>query len=382
MNRIAGYFILFLTVTGVSSAILLLPAAAHADKALEIQKALANKKATHAALTEKAKALDSEISDLRKNILKVSSDLRLSEESLSETDQHLMGLRQKKASCLENLYKDQQAMGGLLSAARKYSQTSTFSMFVRAKPIDAARAAIVMKSLIPSINQQSSYLQAQLSEIGKIEGKIKEQLQLQMQQNQKLNHQQDALTSLLEDRNKLYQSTESQRQEQEKEVAALTKESRNLEELMQKLKQKSQNSGAATKTARTPLPSNILLPVNGTILTGFGDKDDLGAESKGITFLTRPASRVVVPLSGTVKFAGTFQNYKQILIVEHQGGYHSLIAGLARIDTVVGAALAAGEPVGVAEASASPQIYYELRQNGKPVNPKKLLIAQKKQEKS
>ncbi|MCE9506998.1 MAG: hypothetical protein K8R48_01610, partial [Alphaproteobacteria bacterium] len=297
----------------MSSAILLLPAAAYADKALEIQKALANKKAAHAALTEKSKALDSEISNLRKNILKVSGDLRFSEESLSDTDQHLKDLRQKKAACLENLYQDQQAMGGLLSAARKYSQTSTSSMFVQAKPIDAARASIVMKLLIPSINQQSSSLQAQLSEIGKIEVKITEQLQLQMQQNQKLNHQQDALTSLLEDRNRLYQSTESQRQEQEKEVAALTKESRNLEELMQKLKQKSQNSGAAAKTARIPLPSNILLPVSGTIHTGFGDKDDLGAESKGITFLTRPGSRVVVPLAGTVKFAGTFQNYKQIL---------------------------------------------------------------------
>ena len=239
-----------------------------------------------------------------------------------------------------------------------------------------------MKSLIPSINQQSTYLQAQLSEIGKIEGKIREQLQLQLQQNKQLNRQQDTLTSLLEDRHKIYQVTESQRQEQEKEVATLIKESRNLEELMQKLKQKSQNKEGPARTAPAPLPSNILLPVNGTIRTGFGDNDDLGAESKGITFLTRPGSRVVVPLAGTVKFAGAFQKYKQILIVEHRGGYHSLIAGLARIDTVVGAALAAGEPIGVTDNSASPQIYYELRQNGKPVNPKKLLIAQKKQEKS
>ncbi|MEZ0226592.1 MAG: peptidoglycan DD-metalloendopeptidase family protein, partial [Alphaproteobacteria bacterium] len=75
-----------------------------------------------------------------------------------------------------------------------------------------------------------------------------------------------------------------------------------------------------------------------------------------------------------------FQKYRQILIVEHAGGYHSLIAGLGRIDTVVGATLAAGEPVGIAEKSDDgARIYYELRQNGAPVNPRKLLVAQKKQ---
>ena len=88
----------------------------------------------------------------------------------------------------------------------------------------------------------------------------------------------------------------------------------------------------------------------------------------------------MTPLAGTVKFAGTFQKYKQILIVEHEGGYHSLIAGLGRIDTVVGATLFAGEPVGIAEtAGTEARIYYELRQDGEPVNPRKLLVAQKKQ---
>jgi septal ring factor EnvC (AmiA/AmiB activator) len=382
MNRIFRSLVLFLGVTGVAGSLLLSPAASYADKALEIKKALATKKATHAALTEKAKALNNEVTTLKKNIMAVSNNLRISEENLSETDQHLRSLRQKKTTYLENLYKDQQAMGGLVSAARKYSQTSTSSMLVQSKPIDAARASIVMKSMIPSIHQQSAYLQAQLSEIEKIAGDIADQLQLQTQQNKKLNKQQEDLSALLQERNKLYQSTESQRLEQEKEVAILTKESRNLEELMQKLKSKDKDSAGRTKTVHVPLPSNILLPVHGMVRTGFGDKDDLGAASKGITFLTRSGSSVIVPLAGTVKFAGPFQNYKQILIVAHQGGYHSLIAGLARIDTVVGASLAAGEPVGIAETSDSPQIYYELRQNGKPVNPKKLLIAQRKQEKS
>jgi murein hydrolase activator len=78
-------------------------------------------------------------------------------------------------------------------------------------------------------------------------------------------------------------------------------------------------------------------------------------------------------MGGVVRYAGYFKNYGQIIIVEHQKDYHSLIAGLARIDTVVGQSVAAGEPVGVLAKSSSdggkPTLYYELRLNGEPVNP-------------
>ena len=46
-------------------------------------------------------------------------------------------------------------------------------------------------------------------------------------------------------------------------------------------------------------------------------------------------------------FAGPFRGYGQILIIEHGDGYHSLLAGLDRIDGAVGQWLVAGEPVGV-----------------------------------
>lgn len=379
MNRICFKFILSLCVTGC----LLFATGASAadlDKMQELQQALADKKASHALLTKRAAVLNSQVASLRKDIIQISKNLLTSEENLSETEHRLKLLQQKKAAYIENLSKDQKIMNGLVSAARRYSQTSTSRMLVETKPIDAARASIVMKSIIPTIHQQSAYLQSQLSEIAKIEDDIADQLEIQTRQDKKLNSQKAELAVLLEERKQTYLSTESERQEQEKEVASLTRESRTLEELMENLK--SRRSKSSKTAIAKNLPSNILLPVHGIIHTGFGDKDDLGAESKGITFMTRAGASIITPLAGTVKFAGAFRNHKQILIVEHQDGYHSLITGLAHIDTVVGASLASGEPVGTAGATGSPQIYYELRQNGKPVNPQKLLIAQRKQEKT
>lgn len=378
MRRISTGFFVLLALTGATAAF----AAPTADQAKAIRQQLAAKKAEHAETTKKAKAIGGEVSTLKQKIMKLSGDLRESENNLSATEDRLGDLRRKKAACLDVLYKDRQAMGGLIAGARKYQQTSTVDLIARSNPIDAARAAAVMKSMMPEINEQSTALQSKVDELNGIEADITAQLQLQADQNRKLGKQQGSLAQLLKERSKMYEATESQRVAQEKEMAELTKQAKTLDDLMKSVKKRRDAEEPEGRTARAaPLPANILLPVRGSIVTGFGDKNDLGAPSKGITFETRPGSSVIVPLAGTVKFAGPFQNYKQILIVEHPGGYHSLIAGLAHIDTVVGAALSAGEPVGEAEDGKTPEIYYELRQNGKPVNPKNLLVAQRKQEK-
>jgi len=316
---------------------------------------------------------------LRQQLVAVTKDLRESEGNLSSTDTRLKSLREKKSAYIQKLYQEQEVMGGVVSAARRYGQDPALTLFFEATPIEAARASLVMKSAIPALHEQSTALKAELQEIARIEDDIVAQLDLQTEQANKLNKQQEKLQALLDDRQDVYRATEAQRAAQEKEVAELARKSKNIEDLLDKVKEKNKLS---LRAPRLSLPSDMALPVNGRIETSFGENDELGAPSKGLTLVTRPGARVTVPLAGVVKFAGPFQNFKQILIVEHRGGYHSLIAGLAHIDTVVGATLAAGEPVGTAENSDSPKIYYELRQNGKAINPQKLLVAQRKQEKS
>ncbi|MBU0859836.1 MAG: peptidoglycan DD-metalloendopeptidase family protein [Alphaproteobacteria bacterium] len=74
-----------------------------------------------------------------------------------------------------------------------------------------------------------------------------------------------------------------------------------------------------------------------------------------------------------VRFSGPFKNYGNMIIIEHKKDYHSLIAGLTRLDVREGTSVNAGEPVGSLPSSSSrggkPTLYYELRQKGRPVNP-------------
>jgi murein hydrolase activator len=109
----------------------------------------------------------------------------------------------------------------------------------------------------------------------------------------------------------------------------------------------------------------MVVPTAGEMVTGFGSDS-----SKGVTFATRPGAEVVAPFDGRVVFAGAFRGYGQILIIGHGDGYHSLVAGLGRIDSSAGQWLVAGEPIGRMSADeAMPRLYLELRHNGQPINP-------------
>jgi septal ring factor EnvC (AmiA/AmiB activator) len=85
----------------------------------------------------------------------------------------------------------------------------------------------------------------------------------------------------------------------------------------------------------------------------------------------------VTPYDGRVVFVGPFRGYGQLLIIDHGEGYHTVLAGVARIDSVLDQWLLAGEPVGVMGpgSRASPILYVELRRDGAAINPLPWLAA-------
>ena len=115
----------------------------------------------------------------------------------------------------------------------------------------------------------------------------------------------------------------------------------------------------------------LIQPARGEIAAKFGQKTDAFGEGKGLVIATRSGAQVVTPFDGQIVFEGPFRSYGQILIIEHRGGYHTVLAGLAHVDVVVGQWLRAGEPVGamIDTAQGRPQLYVELRRSGQPFDP-------------
>jgi septal ring factor EnvC (AmiA/AmiB activator) len=126
---------------------------------------------------------------------------------------------------------------------------------------------------------------------------------------------------------------------------------------------------AAPSPSSSPLaPRRFELPVAGRTVAGFGEAGEGGVRSAGIALAPAAGAQVVAPAAGRVAFAGPYRGYDRIVIIEHDGGFTSLVTGLARTDVTVGEDLVAGAPLGVAGANR-PVVTFELRRAGQPVNP-------------
>ncbi len=88
------------------------------------------------------------------------------------------------------------------------------------------------------------------------------------------------------------------------------------------------------------------LPVIGNIVTGIGEMSDGGVRSRGLTIATQPYAQVVAPAPGRIAYAGPYEGYKNILIIEHDAGWTSLLTGLESISVRVDDRVEQGAPVG------------------------------------
>lgn len=113
-------------------------------------------------------------------------------------------------------------------------------------------------------------------------------------------------------------------------------------------------------------PFDFILPVTGRLVGGFGEPGP-GGPATGTTFAPAADALVVAPADGRVAFAGIYKGYGRIVIIEHPGGWTTLVTQLARIDVAVGEQVVQGASLGQA-GSGRPTVMVEVRQNGAPVN--------------
>ena len=156
-------------------------------------------------------------------------------------------------------------------------------------------------------------------------------------------------------------------------------------------------SDFAAALAKLPLPNTGLkpildaetvpLPVAGHILIGFNQPDISGVRRPGIFAEAAPLALVAAPFDATIRFAGPFQDYDNVVILEPQVGTLMVLAGIKRLFRAEGDVLAKGDPIGqlggnettdeefLIEASSETGVqvartlYIELRKDGESVDP-------------
>jgi septal ring factor EnvC (AmiA/AmiB activator) len=128
--------------------------------------------------------------------------------------------------------------------------------------------------------------------------------------------------------------------------------------------------GFATQKGR------MSLPVRGEIIETYGKHKhpDFNSYtfSKGLSISAGAGSDIKSIYDGSVIFADYFKGYGNMIIIDHGGGYFSLYAHASQILKKVGADVARNESVatvGDTDSSRGPLLYFEIRHQGKPVDP-------------
>jgi septal ring factor EnvC (AmiA/AmiB activator) len=396
------------------------------ERLKSVEKQLDETRAREAQFAHEADDLAAELAGLRGDSVSAAKSAQVHEAMLTALDERLALLGAEEGSKTEELNRHRTQQMRLLMALERLARNPPEGLALSpGDPIDSLRSAMLLGAAIPPLEIEARALRQEIAALAQVRRQIADARTRQKSEHFDLETEQERLAALIERKTVLQRRAQHGAEESGQRQTQLAAQAGDLQQLIERLSAERRERDAAEAQKRAELetqrraaaqaahlpappalekPSNdnavvaalpppapaprldpskpavlrpfagarghMVYPASGELMRRFGENDELGVVSKGITFETRAAAQVIAPYDGRVLFAGPFQGYGQILIIEHGDGYHSLLAGLDRVESPVGQWLVAGEPVGVMpKGETQPHLYLELRHNGQPINP-------------
>ncbi len=402
------------------------------SKLKELESAVAATQERADKLAARQAALARESNTLSRELAAVMEKTKFWEEELIQVEITLETLVEESALRREELSVARQRLATLASALLRLSLLPPEVLIARpGAPSETVRAGLVMRRLVPQLESQAARLRHEVADLRGLEEQIERENAEALEARRVLREEEERLALLLDRRRDLLKVTESERSEAESEAIALASSAKDLKGLIdsaarrvglgppkvppippkdrqvaltaegridETLRQqlaasRPQEAAPALQEGDTlrpderqsapppsepvslrdlpPMPEEpggLVWPITGKVTSTFrrGREDRQGIRVSG-----RNSATVAAPYDGVVVYAGPFRSYGLVLILEHSGGYHSVLAELGLIDALLGQRVVAGEPVGslAAESEETPELYVELRRNGGPIDP-------------
>jgi septal ring factor EnvC (AmiA/AmiB activator) len=362
-----------------AAVLLLLMGTAHAEHSREQLKStladLAKSKEAEAALKQKLEATARDMEKMRERAAALAENLQATEQRVSNEEEAL-----DKANTELTLKRQE-------FEARKDDYTATVLSMLRMRNMPATaiftshedtqkllRTASVLEKTNSAVASKAARLRSDIAQMKKLQSTAKARDASTRAEKAKLKAEQDKLAKELANRQKLQKQLSADHAKAEARVAELSRSSKSLQELIDKL--------AADRKAEPPRKQTAKLrefdtkkgsgraPVAGEILHRFGEKQGDNGTYRGMVFKARPGATVVAPYDGEVAFTGPFRDYGNMVLIKHKNGYISLIAGLGNVNTRLNQAAIRGEPIGTMPENGKAEAYVELRDaSAKPIDP-------------
>ncbi len=356
--------------------------AAPAAQLQQTQKEIAEAQTTQAKIQAQSDQVETELAVLQAQLVKIASTAQKSEADLSAAEERLKTLS-AQLEVKDKEFKSHEAhLSAVVQAAISLSHTPPEAMVMMpgdvTKTMKAARA---LKMASDSVKAETNALGVQMIELRMMKDKVAREHDDLAARQADLDNQQKDLVAKLAERKTLQKKLGLQAKEAETRLAGLARKTQDLQQLIEKVEQDRKAEAEAAAEAENErrkakahsfaeAKGHIRTPVSGRLVQRFGASGGKNDTAKGITIETRAHAAVTAPFDGEVVFTGPFLKYGKMVIIHHSDGFHTLLAGLEKIDVEVGQFLLEGEPIGaMGDDADATELYVELRKDNQPIDP-------------
>ncbi|MEK9671123.1 MAG: peptidoglycan DD-metalloendopeptidase family protein [Rhodospirillaceae bacterium] len=367
-------------------------------------------------LKGQAQSLETDLQKLKKSLVSAAQIMQDREFRVITLEAKIADLVRQENELAARLDANRVQLAGVLLALQRMVQFPPEAlMALPESPDDLVRSAILLRAVVPEIERRADSIRFDLQALAQARRRTADERLNLTTASRDLDQQRNEIHRLMANKRKMLEQTIQESRRAADKANRLAAQAKSLKDLMARLDdqrrqdeedarresqrreeakaaadakeakqaaERKKRLAAATVSSSGPIQSmrgRLPLPVVGDLVGRYGENLPTGLTRKGIDIAARRGSQVVATYAGKVAFAGKFRGYGQLLIIDHGGGYHTLLAGMAEIDAAVGQRVATGEPVGRMQSGADgadrPVLYVELRRKGQPINPMPWLTA-------
>lgn len=335
------------------------------------------------------KSLESQLQGFQKEEGDLSGQLRKMEQDAAELYQQLSAVKRKSVD-------SEVRLGNLKGEQFRLKKDSLVQQSVLAKQLDSAYRMGHQDQIKVLLNQQDPNLVSRMMRYyeylneSRIEAIKEYQATLQELEQVKRNIQntQNQLAAQQKDlQTKAEQLSDSRRQREQLLVALtdkiantdvrLTKDRQRLQLLVKLVKETLDKNDLnwQSKDFRQ-LKGSLYWPTAGKVVSQFGSKSHQGISSEGIVISASAGRNVRAVHHGRVVFSDWLRGYGLLIIIDHGSGYMSLYGHNQILSKTVGDWVNAKEVIAEVGDTGGHQhagLYFAIRHQGKPYNPKSWL---------
>ena len=318
----------------------------------------------------------------------VAARIQATEADVSAAESRIAIIERMQSEQQDRLAQKQEPAVRLVAALQTLSRRPPALSLVQPGTVkDMVHVRAALSSILPAVRARTADLKEEIAKGEALRRDAGRALGSLETAQKRLDEQRAALLVVFAQRRAVADQTIGQALSQQDRSIAMSEKARDITQLIDQVAEDSQirdrlaslagpslrpsqRGGEAQKSEPAPVASGSIpyrLPVSGVVVQGMGDLSSDGVRSRGLTLAVRSAAQIVAPSGGTIVFAGGFKGYGNIVIIDHGGGWTSVITSLANLDVREGDSVLQGSPLGRA-TDEQPKITVELRQANRAVD--------------